>query len=243
MYTISVGLESSDNSTTHPASFMKNGTDDHDLLASNVLVPAEGYPTDKELVAGVKSGNNRYLELMYQKYDQLVTHIATSILHSHTEVRDAVQEFWTDKVRLLQNFNPAKGCLLAWIKIGIKHYAIDKLRRQRRYQRMLNETRLDSSTLEVIPSGRHQEFYSQFVIREAASLIQKYQHVLPTSQLEVLLLFMQGFSQAEIASQIQVSTSTVKTRYQLGIKKLRPIFERAFQKQYVSPRPKNAVTN
>lgn len=222
---------------------MKNGTDNHDLVVSNVLVPTKGYPTDEELVVGVKSGNDRYLELMYQKYDKLVTYIATSVLHSHTEVRDAIQEFWADKVRRLEKFDPAKGNFVAWIKIRIKHYSIDKLRRQRRYQRMLNETSLDSSTLEIIPSDRYQEFYSQFVIREATSLMQKHKHVLPANQLEVLLLFMQGFSQAEIADRIRAPINTVKTRYNLGIKKLRPIFERAFQKRYVSPRPKSVVTN
>lgn len=187
---------------------------DFDPADSRVSKPL--LQTDAELFCALKSGQTSALGIVYDRYASLVYRLALRILTNPQEAEDLTQEifltFWRSNT-----YNPARGSLGSFLTTVTRSRAIDKLRSRDTKQRFIQRW---SQTMTTESSGP-----TPF---EAASLSQRSEYVcnalaqLPQKQRQVLeMAYYDGFSQSEIAKQLDIPLGTIKTWARQGLLKLR----------------------
>ena len=187
--------------------------------AVSVVEPEPGLPTDVDLMAGIQATDPEALSQLYDRYSGIMKALILRIIHNDTEADDLLQEVFMEIWNQAKNFSARKGKPLGWIVILTRRRAIDALRKKQAYARA--EERLQAepeqqplawvqnTTAEDITSGDRRAFM--------AKVIQS----LPEAQQRVIdLAFFQGMSQREIAAHTNIPLGTVKTRLELGLKKI-----------------------
>lgn len=187
--------------------------------AVSAVEPQPGTPTDVELMAGVQAGDPDALSQLYDRYSGIVKALILRIIHNDTEADDLLQQVFMEIWNQAKNFSAAKGKPLGWMVTLTRRRAIDALRKKQAYARAEERLRAEpeqqplawvqNTTAEDITSG------------DRRALMAKVIQSLPEAQQQVIdLAFFQGMSQREIASHTNVPLGTVKTRLELGLKKI-----------------------
>ncbi|OYW31508.1 MAG: hypothetical protein B7Z47_00855 [Chthoniobacter sp. 12-60-6] len=178
-------------------------------------------PPDEELMAAIQQRDAHALETLMQRYRRLLKSAIIRTVNDDAAAEDVLQECFFELWRQADHYSPAKGRPLAWLMTLGKRRAIDHLRRSMAYCRAKDRmedalhqnvsfTQDSGSTCEQADIGR--------VLGEHLTL-------LPEAQQQVIVLaFLQGMSQREVAEATHTPLGTVKTRMELGLKKLRQVF-------------------
>jgi RNA polymerase sigma-70 factor (ECF subfamily) len=180
---------------------------------------AEGAPSDLELMEAIKAGDPDALSQLYDRYNGIVKALILRVIHNETEADDLLQEIFMEIWNQAKNFSAQKGKPLGWMVTLARRRAIDGLRKKQAYaragERLQNET-------ENQPDAWVQNVTEAEITRgDTRQLIRKVIESLPVAQQEAVeLAFFQGMSQREIAAKTNTPLGTVKTRLELGLKKI-----------------------
>jgi RNA polymerase sigma-70 factor (ECF subfamily) len=156
---------------------------------------------------------------LFERHGKTLQRIIFQVLQDEAEAEDVLQETTLQIWREAKSYSAVVGKPLGWIVTIARRRAIDRVRRRAAYMRakdrfeayveteprswMQGCTRDDNGTSDI----RH------FLEREISRL--------PDYQQEALKLsFFDGLSHREIAAQTQAPLGTVKTRLELGLRKL-----------------------
>src|SRR6266542_284132 len=102
---------------------------------------------------------------------------------------------------------------------GARRRAIDGLRKKQAYARA--EERLQNETEQQPDAWVHNATEEEIVLSDTRDLIRKVIVGLPPAQQQAIdLAFFRGMSQREIAAKTNTPLGTVKTRLELGLKKI-----------------------
>jgi RNA polymerase sigma factor (sigma-70 family) len=118
------------------------------------------------------------------------------------------------------SYSSGKGKLMSWLCTLARRRAIDRLRQQSAYRRATDRYEVSCNVSNIEASESHT------VEREASradlrSLLHQHLVALPPNQQEVIrMAFLEEKSQREISALTHTPLGTVKTRIELGIKKL-----------------------
>jgi RNA polymerase sigma-70 factor (ECF subfamily) len=178
-----------------------------------------GAPTDLELMEAIQREEPEALSLLYDRYSGILKALILRVIHNDTEADDLLQEIFMEIWNQAKNFSPQKGKPLGWMVTLARRRAIDGLRKRQAYaragERLLNETEqqpdawIHNTTEEEINSG------------DTRVLIRRVIKTLPEAQQQAVdLAFFRGMSQREIAAHTNTPLGTVKTRLELGLKKI-----------------------
>jgi RNA polymerase sigma-70 factor (ECF subfamily) len=180
---------------------------DHSVMSS-ALVPA------------VARGDVTAFEELYDRYSSTLYALLIRILGNAEDAQEVLQETFVKAWTSAKMFDALRGSEVAWLISIARSRGIDRLRARR--------IRLDRED----EAGREISTVSGFVDRSngADKAIQAEQGFavrgalaeLPEAQRRALeLAYFEGLSQSEIAARLSEPLGTVKTRMQLGMKKLR----------------------
>jgi RNA polymerase sigma-70 factor (ECF subfamily) len=186
-------------------------------LGSIELEP--GAPTDVDLMTGIQAGDPDALSQLYDRYSGIVKALILRIIHNNSEADDLLQEVFMEIWNQAKNFSAQKGKPLGWMVTLTRRRAIDALRKKQAYSRAEEGLRaqpeqqpdawVKNVTQEEIESG------------DTRAVMAKVISSLPEAQQQVIdLAFFQGMSQREIAAHTNIPLGTVKTRLELGLKKI-----------------------
>ena len=184
-----------------------------------VSVPAVG-PSDEELMQRIQARDERALEILMKRYDAMLRSVVGRMLAIDQDVTDVVEEVFLGVWNQASNFDTAKGRPIGWIITMARRRAIDRVRRRQAYDRAEMRFRISTDT-------GSQHLASDDVEEQAAGADTAAKFVelisqLPEAQQQVVhMAFYQGLSQREIAKETGIPLGTVKTRLELGVKKLR----------------------
>ncbi|MBC8123752.1 MAG: sigma-70 family RNA polymerase sigma factor [Gemmatimonadaceae bacterium] len=173
--------------------------------------------SDAQLTQAVRQSDSRALALIYDRYGAVVYRLGLRILQDPREAEDLTQEiflfFWN---RGKDNYDPQRGTLNSYLMTMTRSRALDRIRRQETAWRTQQRWKAEMLTaparlpLETVSLGERSE-------RVRGALGQ-----LPEAQRTVLeMAYFEGYSQTEIAQQLQEPLGTVKTRSRLGLLKLK----------------------
>ncbi|MFN0077757.1 MAG: sigma-70 family RNA polymerase sigma factor [Prosthecobacter sp.] len=179
-------------------------------------------PSDDVLMAAIQAGDNTALATLFHRYQALLKGTARRIINDDVSAQDVVQECLLELWRRASHYSAAKGAPLAWLLTLARRRAIDYIRRSQAYGRAC--TRYEDAT-KALPTSQHATADCEQT--DWGNVLSTHLKLLPEPQQRVIALaFLQGMSQREVAQAIHIPLGTVKTRLELGLKKLRRLFGR-----------------
>jgi RNA polymerase sigma-70 factor, ECF subfamily len=178
-----------------------------------------GAPSDFELMKGIQTGNADALAQLYDRYNGILKALILRVIHNEAEADDLLQEIFMEIWNQAKNFSAQKGKPLGWMVTLARRRAIDGLRKKQAYARA--EERLQNETEQQPDAWVHNATEKEIVLSDTRALIRKVIACLPPpQQLAIDLAFFKGMSQREIAAKTNTPLGTVKTRLELGLKKI-----------------------
>ncbi|WP_395747422.1 RNA polymerase sigma factor [Prosthecobacter sp.] len=183
--------------------------------------PDSQQPPDEDLMAAIQQQDAAALETLMQRYRRLLKSAILRTVNDDAGAEDVVQECFLEVWRHADHYSPLKGRPLAWLMTLGKRRAIDHLRRSMSYCRAkdrMEEAIQQTETFTMDSAAECEQADLSRVLGEHLTL-------LPDAQKQVIeLAFLQGMSQREVAEATHTPLGTVKTRMELGLKKLRQTF-------------------
>jgi RNA polymerase sigma-70 factor, ECF subfamily len=173
---------------------------------------------DAALLEGVARGDERAFAEVYDHYSSILFGLLLRILHSRAEAEDVLQEVFLQIWQQARAFDASRGRPFTWLVTLARSRAIDRLRavdsRRRAAERSAEEgAAAASGSSEPADAGAERSEQGEMVRRALAEL--------PAEQRQALLLaYLGGMSQTEIAAAEGLPLGTVKTRTRAGLKKL-----------------------
>jgi RNA polymerase sigma-70 factor (ECF subfamily) len=176
--------------------------------------------TDEQLMAGICRHDQRCLDALYRRHHALLRTVISRIVNHEHDVDDVLQECLLDVWRHAVNYSRSKGEALAWIVTLARRRAIDRVRRIGTYHRCKERFR---DVVEMEQEGAaHCGADEEVASNDRAAVIGQLMTKLPEAQQEaVYLAFYKGLTQREIAKVTGKPLGTIKTRLELGLRKLR----------------------
>ena len=190
--------------------------------AKQVATPVQlepGAPSDVDLMLGIQSGDQDALSQLYDRYNGIMKALILRIIRNDTEADDLLQEVFMEIWNQAKNFSAEKGKPLGWMVTLARRRAIDALRKKQAYARA--EERLQAEPEQQPLAWVQNTTEMEIEAGDTRVLMAKVINSLPEAQQQVIeLAFFQGMSQREIAANTNIPLGTVKTRLELGLKKI-----------------------
>lgn len=178
-----------------------------------------GAPTDFELMHGIQAEDPEALSQLYDRYNGILKALILRVIHNETEAEDLLQEIFMEIWNQAKNFSADKGKPLGWMVTLARRRAIDGLRKKQAYARA--EERLQIQTEQQPDAWVHNATEEEIAFSDTRLLVRRVIERLPLPQQEAVeLAFFRGMSQREIAAKTNTPLGTVKTRLELGLKKI-----------------------
>jgi len=178
-----------------------------------------GAPTDLELMEAIQREDAEALSLLYDRYNGILKALILRVIHNDTEAEDLLQEIFMEIWNQAKNFSPQKGKPLGWMVTLARRRAIDGLRKKQAYARA--GERLLQETEQQPDAWIHNTTEEDINSSDTRILIRRVINTLPELQQKAIeLAFFRGMSQREIAAHTNTPLGTVKTRLELGLKKI-----------------------
>lgn len=179
------------------------------------------------LLPAVARGDVSAFEALYDRHASTIYALLLRILCNADDAQEVLQETFVKAWSSAKMFDAVRGSEIAWLISIARSRGIDRLR-----SRKIRGEREDEA-------GREISIRSSFADRDTGAdfAIQSQERVavrgalseLPEAQRIALeLAYFEGLSQSEIAARLGEPLGTIKTRMQLGMKKLRDRLQ-AFQ--------------
>lgn len=180
----------------------------------------EGKQAAPGLLAAVARRDLSAFEALYDRDSPLLYGMLLRILGNAEDAQEVLQETFAAAWTNAAAFDPSRGREVAWLISMARSRAIDRLRSRKVRTEREND------------AGREISIHTSFVDRETGAdnamrseertAIRGALAELPDAQRVALeLAYFEGLSQSEIAERTGQPLGTVKTRMQLGMKKLR----------------------
>ena len=172
------------------------------------------------LLPAVARGDLASFETLYDRYSSTLYALLLRILANPEDAQEVLQETFVKVWTNATLFDKARGSEAAWLISIARSRGIDKLRSRKirvdRENDAGREISIHSSFVEKT-TGADEAIRSQEKTAVRSALAD-----LPDAQRVALeLAYFEGLSQSEIAARLGEPLGTVKTRMQLGMKKLR----------------------
>lgn len=170
-----------------------------------------------ELVRAVARGDEQAFAALYDLYGHILFGFLVRILRSRPEAEDTLQEMFLQVWQQAASFDETRGRAFTWLATLARSRALDRLRaadsRERAALRSAEASEQTVSAAESADEGALKSERGEVVRRALASLPEEQRR-------NLLLAYLDGMSQSEIAERTGQPLGTVKTRMRAGLKKL-----------------------
>jgi len=195
-------------------------------MLQTTMVPTRGPTaeqifTDAQLLALIGRGENWALSEIHARYIRLVFSHAVKILNDRASADEIVQQVFTKVWRSAGDFRAERGKFSTWVRSITHHECIDELRRRRMRPATepCDEERLYKLASDDDPMQAVQYTFEQARVREALQQIPAEQRIV------IELAFWGGLTQQEIAVYRHSPLGTIKTRWRLGMQRLKRLLQ------------------
>ena len=193
-----------------------NTTLDHPTTTLEQVSPLD--LTDEQLMKMLQDRDPAALGFLYDRHSGIVKSLGMKVVHNEAEAEDLLQEIFVEIWNRAAGYDPAKGKPLGWIVTLARRRAIDRLRKCQSHCRAEDRLREE---VESQPDAWTTDPEEDFVMADIRETLLGLLKTLPEAQQQAIeLAFYQGMSQREIAAHTGIPLGTIKTRLELGLKKL-----------------------
>ena len=175
--------------------------------------------SDETLMKAITARQQIALRELYQRYGKTLKSVITRVVHEETEADDVLQEIFLQIWKEAGNYSPKAGRPLGWVVTLARRRAIDRLRRRQAYCRAKDRFELHVGQQ---PGARVTgQINDDLIGSDLRRFLERQLSTLPEHQRQVIeLSFFEGRSHREISHLTGTPLGTVKTRLELGLRKL-----------------------
>jgi RNA polymerase sigma-70 factor (ECF subfamily) len=175
--------------------------------------------SDEELMRAVQQKDPEALATLYDRYSSVLKALIMRIIHNEAEADDLLQEIYMELWGHAQNYSADKGKPLGWMVTLTRRRSIDRLRKRQSYARA--EERLQHEIEQQPEAWIHNTVDDEIETSDMRATLRRIIIGLPIAQQQAIeLAFFKGMSQREIAAHTNIPLGTIKTRLELGLKKI-----------------------
>jgi RNA polymerase sigma-70 factor (ECF subfamily) len=170
--------------------------------------------TDSSLIAATRSGDERAMTELYDRYSRIVYSVALRVLGDSGAAEDVLQEVFMQLWRNPGLFDSSRGNLAPWLAVIARNRSIDAIRKRR------PETDIEDVVVSVDCdlAGEADRAIAMEKVRGAMS-------AMPPAQRSALeMAYFEGLSHSEISAKTGEPLGTIKTRIRSGLLALRKAF-------------------
>ena len=173
--------------------------------------------TDEQLMEIIQARVRNGLALLHERYARLLKAMSMKVLHNEADAEDLLQDVFVEIWERAARYDPLKGRSLGWIATLTRRRSIDRLRKRETYFRF--EDRFAEETQAHGDCWTH--LHEDLAHTEMNDHLQRAMATLPEAQRNTITLAYHGeMSQREIAAYTGIPLGTIKTRLELGLKKM-----------------------
>lgn len=177
-------------------------------------------PTDEVLMERIKSRDEQALSTLYYRHGKLLRSVIGRCIYDQQHCEDLLQEVFVEIWNRAEHYSEDKGRALGWLITLARRRALDRVRRFQAYHRA--EQRLREQEEHSPLSDQVLDGDAELEQRDLGSRLEKALAQLPPAQAEaVRLAYQEGLSQRDIVARTGIPLGTIKTRIELGLRKLR----------------------
>jgi RNA polymerase sigma-70 factor (ECF subfamily) len=174
---------------------------------------------DEMLMQEIAQRRQQALKELYSRYSRSLRALIGSVVHEESEADDVLQESFLQIWREAHHYSPKAGKPLGWVITIARRRAIDRVRRRDSYRRA--KQRFEDEIKPQAQTVRRSGTDADVTQSDLRRFLGRQMQTLPAVQREAVeLAYFSGLSQREIAATTNTPLGTVKTRLQLGLRKL-----------------------
>jgi RNA polymerase sigma-70 factor (ECF subfamily) len=177
--------------------------------------------SDSQLMSAVAQDRSaQALDMLYRRHRPLLRSVISRVLNSENDVDDVMQDVFIQVWEQAGNYSEDKGHVLGWLITLARRRALDTVRRHCSYK---NATQRFEAVVDHTIAERREAYDVERAVahHEMSETLQSHLQLLPGPQREaVSMAFLEGMSQRELAHKLSTPLGTVKTRIELGLRKL-----------------------
>jgi RNA polymerase sigma-70 factor (ECF subfamily) len=175
--------------------------------------------SDETLMKAITDRHQTALRELYQRYGKTLKSVITRVVHEETEADDVLQEIFLQIWKEAGNYSPKAGRPLGWVVTLARRRAIDRLRRRQAYCRA--KDRFEMQLGQERGARARSQINDDLIRSDLRRFLERHLNALPEYQRQVIKLsFFEGRSHREISHLTGTPLGTVKTRLELGLRKL-----------------------
>jgi len=191
-------------------------------LANTGRVP-DSKVEDSALLHRIALRDQNAFALLYDRYATVLYSLCLAIVKRANDAEDVLQECFLQIWEKAHAFDGLKGSVYTWLVTMARNRAIDRLR-SKHFQ--ISRQQQPDFNFDMIAANDSASPLDHASMAERARYVRQAFTRLPAEQREVLqMAYFEGYSQSEIAGQLQIPLGTVKTRARQAIKKLHALLE------------------
>lgn len=176
-------------------------------------------PSDETLMERIAARQQSAIAALFKRHGKTLKKIIYQVLQDEAEAEDVLQESILQIWREGKSYSAALGKPLGWIVTIARRRAIDRVRRRAAYARAKDRFEM---YVETEPRSWLRSYTAEDnSASDIRHFLEREMNRLPDFQREALhLSFFGGLSHREIAAHTRTPLGTVKTRLELGLRKL-----------------------
>lgn len=171
--------------------------------------------SDRELVDGLKKNQRWAYESLYDNYSALLYGIIFRILKDEEKASDILQEVFLKVWKKVDDFQLEKSSLKTWLVRIARNAGIDQYRKE-------NGKIMVDVTEHTGISSTFQHPENELINRD---LVKTLNSLKPERRILVDMVYLQGYTQQEVADHLAIPLGTVKSRIRTALNDLKTIFQ------------------
>jgi RNA polymerase sigma factor (sigma-70 family) len=175
--------------------------------------------TETELVALLKNKDQQAYNYLYGNYAAALYGVIMKVLNNNEEAaKDLLQEVFIKIWKNIESYDPAKGRLYTWMLNIARNGAIDVLRsakynNDKKISGIDNNVHMDSNALSTSIKTEHLGLK-----KIVDGLKEEYRQI-------INLAYFKGYTQEEVAEELNIPIGTVKTRSRNALLQLKSLMQ------------------
>jgi RNA polymerase sigma-70 factor (ECF subfamily) len=182
-------------------------------------LPAKSKYTEEELIRLIREGNSTAFSYLYKNYSRAIFGIISSIIDNKNEAEDVLQNVF---VKIWNNFpayDPNKGRLYTWMLNIARNMAIDFVRS--RHAKMETQIhKIENNVYEINRQHQHNIDCDHIGLKDVVDNLKEDQKKL------IKMAYFGGYTQEEMAEELQMPLGTVKTKIRSALLTLRELMSK-----------------
>lgn len=171
---------------------------------------------ENQLVQGLKDKDPKVFEYLYDNYTSAIFGVIVGIVRDNEVAEDLLQEVFLKIWNKIEYYDSSKGRIYTWMVNMARNSSIDKLR-SKGFNNKSKTNSIDDTVSGTGLQNQHStEMFVDHIGMEGALNTLK-----PPYRTLIEMVYFQGYTQADVAEELDIPLGTVKTRLRKAILELR----------------------